>query len=101
MNSQTVLFEIAQYRATHNGEVPALVVVDGNTAECIDYSTLVARSEANDPARICDEYRVFVINYSIIEYYLDNFPVLVDKFTKTNIKDYLFFLLEIETKPSV
>lgn len=99
MNSQTILFEIAQYRATHNGEVPALVVVDGNTAECIDYSTLVARSEANDAARICDEYRVFVVNYTINDFYLDNFPVLVNKYIKTNIKDYLFFLLEAETRP--
>lgn len=99
MNSQTILFEIAQYRATHNGEVPALIVVDGNTAECIDYATLVARSEANDANRICDEYRVFVVNYTIQDFYLDNFPVLVNKYTKTNIKDYLFYLLEAETRP--
>lgn len=99
MNSQTILFEIAQYRATHSGEVPALIVVDGNTAECIDYATLVARSEANDANRICDEYRVFVVNYTIQDFYNNNFPVLVDKYTKTNIKDYLFYLLEAETRP--
>lgn len=99
MNSQTVLFEIAQYRATHNSEVPALVIVDGNSIECIDYVTLVARSEANDAARMCDEYMVFVINHNIIDFYKDNFPILVDRFIKTNIKDYLFYLLEQETRP--
>ena len=99
MNSQTILFEIAQYRATHNGEVPALIVVDGNTAECIDYATLVTRSEANDVGRLCDEYAVFVINHSLHDFYNNTFPVLVDKYTKTNIKDYLFYLLEAETRP--
>lgn len=99
MNSQTILFEIAQYRAIHNGQVPALVVVDGNTAECIDYATLVARSEANDANRICDEYRVFVVNYTIQDFYNNNFPVLVNNYIKTNIKDYLFYLLEAETRP--
>lgn len=99
MNSQTILSEIAQYRATHNGEVPALVVVDDNSVECIDRATLVGRSEANDAARMCDEYAVFVINHNLPNFYQDNFPVLVDKFTKTNIKDYLFYLLEDETRP--
>lgn len=99
MNSQTILFEIAQYRATHSGEVPALIVVDGNTAECIDYATLVARSEANDAERLCDEYAVFVINHNLPDFYNNNFPVLVNKYTKTNIKDYLFYLLEAETRP--
>lgn len=99
MNSQEVINAIAYYRSKNNGEIPALVVVDDISVECINYATLVQRSNNIDNERICDEYRVFVINYSIQDFYIDNFPVLLHKFIKTNIKDYLFFLLEQETKP--
>lgn len=99
MNSQTILYEIAQYRATHDGEVPALVVIDADSIECIDYATLISRSQANDDQRMCDEYLVFVVNYSLPDFYQDNFPVLIDKYTHTTIKDYLFSLFEDETRP--
>lgn len=99
MNSQTILYEISKYRATHNGDTPALVVVVENEVECIDYATLVFRSQQIDSELLCDEYRVFVINYTIQDFYKENFPVLFDKRNKTNIKDYLFYLLEIETRP--
>lgn len=102
MDSQTVVAEIAQYRANHNGEIPAAVIIDGNNVECIDYATILARSEfseVEDPDRLYDEYKVFIINYSIPGFYENNFPVLVDKYTKTNIRDYLFNLIEFETRP--
>ena len=99
MNSTTVLSSIATYRASHSGETPALILIDGNTIECIDYSTLVARSEANDDFRLCDEYMVFVVNYSLADFYTNNIPVMFDKYTKTNIKDYMFALMEAETRP--
>jgi len=99
MNSQQVLSAIATYRASHNGETPALIVVDNNSIECIDYATLVARSQANDDFRICDEYIVFVVNYSLNDFYSNNIPVMLDKYTKTTIKDYMFMLMEAETRP--
>jgi hypothetical protein len=99
MNSQTVLNSIAAYRATNGGEIPALVVVDDISVECIDYATLVQRSETIDEHRMCDEYRVFVINYSILDYYVDTFPVLYNKHVNTDIKDFMFMLMEQETRP--
>lgn len=99
MNSQSILTAIATYRASNNGDIPSLVIVDADNIECIDHATLVARSQANDYDRMCDEYLVFVVNHSIPDYYQDNFPVLIDKHTHTTIKDYLFYLLEDETRP--
>jgi len=99
MNSQTVLNSIATYRAAHTGQTPALIVVDGNTIECIDYATLVARSQANDDFRLCDEYLVFVVNYSLADFYANNIPVMLDKYIKTTVKDYMFALMEAETRP--
>jgi len=99
MKSQTVLESIAAYRATHNGDVPALVIVDDVDVECIDYATLVQRSEIVDQHRLCDEYRVFLVNYNIPNYYVDTFPVLYNNHINTNIKDYMFLLMEAETRP--
>jgi hypothetical protein len=99
MNSQTILNSIATYRATHGGQVPALVVVDDATVECIDYTTMVERSQVIDEHRLCDEYQVFVLNYSIPNYYADTFPVLYNKHVNTDIKDYMFMLMEHETRP--
>lgn len=100
MNSQIVLTAIAQFRATHNNEVPALVVINGNNIECLTYAQVVQRSEMNDANRLCDEYLVFVVNYSLPDYYKDNFAVMIENqnFMKTTIKDYLFYLLEAETR---
>ena len=96
-----ILNSITAYRAIHGGNVPALVVVDTQTdnVECIDYQTLVSRSQANDYERRCDEYLVFVVNYGLTDYYANNFPAFIDNYTKTTIKDYLFVLLEEETRP--
>ena len=99
MNSQEIIVAITDYRAKNNGGIPALVVVEGTNVECINYATLVERSNNIDSERICDEYRVFVVNYSMQDFYFENFPVLVNKYTKTNIKDFLFYLLELETRP--
>lgn len=99
MNSQEIISAIAGYRSKNDGETPALLIVDGLNVECINYATLVQRSNNIDNERICDEYRVFVVNYTIQDFYLENFPVLVNKYTKTNIKDFLFHLLESETRP--
>lgn len=102
MNSQTVINSIASYRSSHSGELPALVVVDenDNTIECIDFATVVERSQEEDLLeRKHLEYGVFVVNHDIPDFYKDDFPVLVNKYDKTTIKDYLFHLLEIETRP--
>jgi hypothetical protein len=99
MKSQNILQSIATYRADHNGDVPALVIIDDDNIECIDYSTLLLRSETVDAHRVCDKYRVFVVNYNIIDYYFNTFPVLIDKNIITDIKDYMFLLMEAETRP--
>ena len=99
MNSQAVMNAIANYRTENGGQIPALLIVHEKNIECIDYNTLVQRSQIVDEHRICDEYRVFIINYSIQNFYQDNFPVLIDKHSHTTIKDYLFYLLEDETRP--
>jgi hypothetical protein len=58
----------------------------------------VQRSEIVDQHRLCDEYRVFLVNYNIPNYYVDTFPVLYNKHINTDIKDYMFMLLERETR---
>jgi hypothetical protein len=46
------------------------------------------------------EWKPVHTNYiSIPDYYKDDIPMVLDTFTRTTIRDYLWLLLEAETRP--
>jgi hypothetical protein len=94
MNSQAVLNAIATYRSANAGNIPALIVIN-TAADTIGCHSFVELESSVDP-----EWRPVWINYTVlIDYYKDDIPVVLDTVNRTTVRDYLWTLLEYETRP--
>lgn len=94
MNSTAILTAIADHRAANAGDLPAIIAINtvADTVTCHTFQQLEA---SVDP-----EWKPVWINYvSIPDYYKDDIPMVLDTFTRTTIRDYLWLLLEAETRP--
>lgn len=95
MNSHQVLQAIATYRVVNGGAIPSLIVID-TTTDAIACHTFAELEASTDP-----EWRPVWINYTVlIDYYKDDIPLILDTFNRTTIRDYLWTLLEQETRPA-
>lgn len=94
MNSQAILTAIAAHRSANAGAVPAVIAIDTQT-DAITCHTFAQLEASQDP-----EWRPIWINYTVLlGFYSDDIPVVLDTVTRTTIRDYLWTLLEIETRP--
>lgn len=94
MNSTTILAAIANHRAVNAGDLPAIIAID-TVADTVTCHTFAQLEASVDP-----EWKPVWINYvSIPDYYKDDIPMVLDTFTRTTIRDYLWLLLEAETRP--
>lgn len=94
MNSQAILSAITTYRAANAGEIPAIIAIDTqtNSIACYTFAQLEA---SQDP-----EWKPVWINHTVlIDFYKDNIPVVIDAVNRTTVRDYLWMLLEYETRP--
>lgn len=94
MNSQQVLQAIATYRVANSGAIPSLIVID-TTSDTINCHTFAELEASTDP-----EWRPVWINYTVlVDYYKDDIPLILDIVNRTTVRDYLWMLLEAETRP--
>ena len=93
MNSQTILQNIAAFRAVNNGAVPAAMIINNDNIVCMRLNEVLA---SNEPSiQLCIQ-----VNYTNTpEIYSNDIPVLLDGFENLSIKDYMYRLMEAETRP--
>ena len=95
ITSSTVLGAIATFRNANNGLVPSAMIIDtaSETIQCLTINNVFASEQPN--VKLC-----IAVNYqNNINYYSADIPIVVDTNTITSIKDYMFMLMEIETRP--
>lgn len=94
ITSNTILAAIASFRAANNGVVPSAIIVDSasETVECLTFNQVMTSNEPN--IEFCIK-----VNYGIEGFYANDIPCVIDTNSVMSIKDYLFYLLEVETRP--
>lgn len=94
MNSTAILTAITTHRAANDGDLPAVIAID-TVADTVTCHTFAQLEASVDP-----EWKPVHTNYvSIPDFYKDDIPMVLDTFTRTTIRDYLWTLLEYETRP--
>lgn len=94
ITSNTILNAIATFRAANNGVVPSAMIVDtaSQTVECLTFNQVMTSTIPN--IEFCIK-----VNYGVEGFYTNDIPCVLDTNNIISIKDYLFLLLEAETRP--